>query len=376
MNRNEFMNQLKLLLKDVHEIDRREILYDFSEHFDIGLENGKSEEELVRELGDPQVIAKDLLADYRATKEEDKPIGTKYKGMLANFRENFFNTVDIFEEKIVSGETYTNIHINSSSTDVIVIPTDIDEIKVTLSGEASKRYEEAISLSLKETRDTLQIKLKQKPLLFNVGFSMIKVDLRVEIPQKLYDSFKVNVSSGDIQAKELQTKELNLSTNSGDVEVEQFQAENAQLFTSSGNVSAKDGTVSSKFTIESSSGDIISDNIINNSLTMEATSGNLQLTNNVAKSSVLKAVSGNIKIMNDEIQGDINAKTMSGNITIDIEQDNESLSLDFKTTSGDIVVKREGYLYEEKSSSQVFGKIGSGEYTIKARALSGDVSLK
>ncbi|MDP5277095.1 HAAS signaling domain-containing protein [Chengkuizengella axinellae] len=96
MSRNEFISQLESLLESVNQADRNEIIYDYLEHFDIGLANGKSEEELVKELGDPKVIAKDLLADYRVTKaEEDKSIGNMYKAILATFSLSFFNIVFI-----------------------------------------------------------------------------------------------------------------------------------------------------------------------------------------------------------------------------------------------------------------------------------------
>ncbi|NDI35997.1 DUF4097 family beta strand repeat-containing protein [Chengkuizengella sediminis] len=376
MNKNEFLKQLEFLLKDVHEADRREILYDFLEHFDIGLANGKSEEELVRELGDPKVIAKDLLSDYRVTKNEDKPNGNKYKGILANFRQSVFKTIDIFEERIVSGETYNNIYIKTGSTDVIVVPTVKDEIKVRLSGEASKRYEDVFSLNLKEMGDTLQIELKQKSVLFTVGFSIIKVDLYLEIPQKLYDSFKVDLSSGDIEAKELQAKELILSTSSGDVEIEGLQGNNVKLYSASGNVGVQDGNVSSNISIGSSSGDIKSENITANSLTMEVSSGKIEFTNSEVKTSNIETSSGNITIYNDELKGDIKATTTSGDITIDLEETNESLAIDFKTYSGDVDVKRDGYLFDKKSDSRAIGKIGSGEYNIEARASSGDITLR
>jgi len=67
---NEFLKRLETLLSKVPENDRREMLYDYEEHFQIGLANGKSVEELTAELGDPYVIARDLLADYRVGKDE------------------------------------------------------------------------------------------------------------------------------------------------------------------------------------------------------------------------------------------------------------------------------------------------------------------
>lgn len=55
MNKQEFMTNLKRLLP---VYDSREILNDFEEHFLTGLEQGKTEEEIAADLGDPVEIAK------------------------------------------------------------------------------------------------------------------------------------------------------------------------------------------------------------------------------------------------------------------------------------------------------------------------------
>ncbi|WP_160646670.1 DUF4097 family beta strand repeat-containing protein [Chengkuizengella marina] len=292
------------------------------------------------------------------------------------FLDDAFETVDIFEEKKVSGNQYKNIEIDTSSVDVNVIPTAKKELIVTLSGEVSKRYEEVYDLVLEERGDMLQIELKEKNIFFNVGFVINKVDLQVEIPQKLYDSVKVDVTSGDIDVAQLQANDLTLSTSSGDVTIEELNASDVELTATSGNISAKNGVISSNMLIETSSGDIDTENIISNILTLEVTSGNIEFTNNEVKTSTLQTSSGNITIYNDEHKGDIKAKTTSGDITIDFEQENESLLIDFKTSSGDVDIRREGYLFEEKSDSKAIGKIGSGKYNIEARASSGDITLK
>jgi uncharacterized membrane protein len=68
LSRNEFLQTLESLLHAVPEMDRREMLYDYEEHFQIGVENGKSLNELTEELGDPYTIARDILADYHGAK--------------------------------------------------------------------------------------------------------------------------------------------------------------------------------------------------------------------------------------------------------------------------------------------------------------------
>ncbi|WP_407272474.1 HAAS signaling domain-containing protein [Radiobacillus sp. PE A8.2] len=76
MNKQAFLDELGHYLNRVPAQDRTEMLQDFEEHFAIGIAVGKSEQELAQELGNPQLIARELLADYRdnqpATPSESK----------------------------------------------------------------------------------------------------------------------------------------------------------------------------------------------------------------------------------------------------------------------------------------------------------------
>lgn len=42
MNKQNFLQELESLLQDIPKQEREEILYDYEEHFQIGLENGKN----------------------------------------------------------------------------------------------------------------------------------------------------------------------------------------------------------------------------------------------------------------------------------------------------------------------------------------------
>ncbi|WML50223.1 DUF1700 domain-containing protein [Neobacillus sp. PS3-34] len=96
MANNEFISKLEALLKKVPEPDRKEMLYDYEEHFEIGLDSGKSKTELIEELGDPQVIARDLLADYRIGKAEtDKSASNIFHAIIATISLSFFNLIFI-----------------------------------------------------------------------------------------------------------------------------------------------------------------------------------------------------------------------------------------------------------------------------------------
>ena len=57
MTKNEFMCILRANLNNFSTEEVSEILYDYEEHFNIGAANGKSEAEIIEELGDPRAIA-------------------------------------------------------------------------------------------------------------------------------------------------------------------------------------------------------------------------------------------------------------------------------------------------------------------------------
>lgn len=96
MEKSKFMQKLDKYLYKIPQSDRKEILYDYEEHFDIGLTKGKTEEEIVAELGDPSVIARELLAEYRVTRAEmDQSVPNMFHAIVATISLSFFNLVFI-----------------------------------------------------------------------------------------------------------------------------------------------------------------------------------------------------------------------------------------------------------------------------------------
>jgi len=57
MTKNEFLGRLSAALGDLPQQERNDILNDYAEHFDIGMANGKSEEEIAARLGSPEELA-------------------------------------------------------------------------------------------------------------------------------------------------------------------------------------------------------------------------------------------------------------------------------------------------------------------------------
>ncbi|MFC9710988.1 hypothetical protein ACFTRD_22820 [Paenibacillus sp. NPDC056933] len=63
MNRQQFMQAMEVHLRPMDPQERAELLADYDQHFEMGLREGKREDEIARELGHPLEIAKEALGD-------------------------------------------------------------------------------------------------------------------------------------------------------------------------------------------------------------------------------------------------------------------------------------------------------------------------
>lgn len=73
MQKDEFIRQLNAALSSLPGQDRDDILADYLEHFSIGGENGRTEEEIARALGDPVSLGREYTAISLIKKAEDSP---------------------------------------------------------------------------------------------------------------------------------------------------------------------------------------------------------------------------------------------------------------------------------------------------------------
>lgn len=67
MTKTEFLQQLYNHLMSLTPSERDDIISDFEEHFTAGLENGKTEEQICEELGDPYTCALQYLKETSQT---------------------------------------------------------------------------------------------------------------------------------------------------------------------------------------------------------------------------------------------------------------------------------------------------------------------
>lgn len=126
MNKIEYLNALKKALKDTDQSVMEEIISDYEEHFQVGMENGKSEEQICEDLGSIDDLIEEIQEVYHTDgkkqkkKEEKKSFDDDSDIKFKKFGEWPFNLNKIDGKKIgnsinsaldSAGEAISNIDV-------------------------------------------------------------------------------------------------------------------------------------------------------------------------------------------------------------------------------------------------------------------------
>lgn len=94
MNKKQFLDQLTVNLRGIPKEDRLDIISDFEEHFIVGMEKGRTEDELSDSLGNPKTLAKQLRASVLVDQAEKSASATNItRAVFATLGLGFFNLI-------------------------------------------------------------------------------------------------------------------------------------------------------------------------------------------------------------------------------------------------------------------------------------------
>ncbi|MDF9763334.1 putative membrane protein [Peribacillus simplex] len=94
MNKEQFLKQLNESLTGLSLEEQEDILQDYEEYFAIGMEKGKTEQEISTSLGNPKQISKELLASYHLGQvQQSTSAGNVMRAVWAVIGLGFFNVV-------------------------------------------------------------------------------------------------------------------------------------------------------------------------------------------------------------------------------------------------------------------------------------------
>ncbi|WP_338450089.1 DUF4097 family beta strand repeat-containing protein [Niallia oryzisoli] len=287
-----------------------------------------------------------------------------------------FSSVDVHETRDVSAEGIRNILIDSPAVDVNVQPTSDDKIEAVFSGKVGKKSKDLYKLDFDKDGDTVKISMEKENKFQFMMFNFTRVSLNIKVPEKVYHSIKLNAASGDMAVDEVEAKKLTIETKSGDIEVSDVRTEDTlSLTTSSGDIAANNNH-SKRMEMETSSGDITTKDNVAKGSDLLASSGDIISDNQALEDSKIHTSSGDISVEMDELKGNIELKASSGDIDVNFTKAPTSLTLDYKSSSGEGTAHIDDMKYSEKSEHRMIGEIGDGHVKLTARTSSGDFQLK
>lgn len=251
---------------------------------------------------------------------------------MINFRDrNDFEGNSIDEVKTFSIDQLKEISIHSVSSDVSVFSTDEEDIKIYFYGKSALKSEKLLPKLITNLEGSkLKIEIKYPKVLFYNA----NVVLDVYIPQDYRENIIIDTVSADVDINNLDINNFQCKTVSGDLRIESLGSENLTLKTTSGDV-----------------------NIMN-------FTGNLKAD----------LVSGDIDVGYKVFDNNVDIKTISGKVTIDLPQ-NAEFYLKTNTVSGEVVNKFPITIISFNKMNQLEGTVRTGDNRIIVYTVSGNIYL-
>ncbi len=253
---------------------------------------------------------------------------------MVSFRDrNNFEGNSIDEVKTFNIDQLKEIYIHSVSSDVSVFSTDEEDIKIHFYGRSALKSEKALPKLITNLEGSkLKIEIEYPKVLFSWAASDILLD--IYIPRDYRDNVIIDAVSAEVDISNLDINNFQCKTVSGDLKIKSLGSDNLTLKTTSGDVNLMDFT------------------------------GNLKAD----------SVSGDIDVRYRVFDNNIDVKTISGKVTIDLPQ-NAEFYLKTNTVSGEVVTKFPITIISFNKMNQLEGTVGTGDNSIIIDTVSGDIYI-
>lgn len=355
MKKDAYLNEIAQGLKMYDKAYVDEIIGDYEAHFEDGLSQGKSEEEICGELGSAADVIeeiKELLgsAQFKTNmparpeaplqKSENKSSGSS--GYMYEETECGSDGEDS------SFHILREVHFKAGNADVRLVASPDDSFNIYTEDPEEMEY---IEQTFRNGSFFGSVVLDKRGFL-GALFSAQVDTVILTIPSGVSDIY-IDTTSGDIHIENINAENINLSTMSGDMYFKNTQNRTISIDAKSGDIDFK--RVSTEFMkIKTVSGDIHYEDVIANELICNAVSGDIGGRRLESRSIYLKMVSGDISLKLNCFGEQFLAytKTVSGDVRVKggvgvSEQDfvnsglGDCIKVTALTVSGDIVIRAE-----------------------------------
>ena len=367
MTKNEYMKMLEIQLGKFSQSTRQEILEDYENHFAEAISQGKSEEEIINELGDIQDMI-DEIPDEDLS-QENTPENSTYDGAEASSAAG----EDSSGRRAISDctDTYRKIMADCKAADVLVRTSADDKLYVQYENyNNSAKTDNNANFYQYEKDGVFYVGMKKNETAarnVTIGF----LGFHMDIPNvRTYESGKVIIDipagfkeleivtgSGDAELSDVTGETLSVRTASGDIDMSRVKYQNINVSATSGDIELKD-IAAEIFEIGATSGDAELENISAKILKLSTSSGDVEARNIVAEQTEVRTSSGD-----SEFSGKV-AKYFgrSGSGDQEIEIEGKLSEGEFITGSGDIELK-----IKDNTGAEITASTGSGDVDVRTR---------
>ncbi|GEM_PF-3515567 len=309
------------------------------------------------------------------------------------------------------GQSFEQLDIEASSTDVTFKRSDDNALHVNVYGYASQQDD--YRLEVDEQGDTLRVVYEK-----NSTFSLFAFNrghrLEISLPDRAIRSLDVHSSSGHIRSEtHIEADQVRMKASSGDVILGTIHATLLEVTTSSGDVLADADLEAGEIVWKSSSGDMAMRTVRTGTLALETNSGDAdaefitadlltvdgssgdmdvaecacsQLKVDLSSGDVeidaltgtvdIDVQSGEVELRNWDVSSDSSIKASSGDVQIRLRDQHQALELDLRASSGDKQVVLPDFTMMSSDKQRLTGQIGSGGPKLVVQTSSGDIDVK
>ena len=363
MTKTEYLNALRAKLESFNMELQQEITEDYEQHFAEGLAAGKSEAEIIEELGSIEDMIQELP-------EEDM----KQEIQVA---ENVVRKNSAYE-----GD-YKGIVIEGLVADVTIENSDDGCIHVDYQNDENIekyrffQYDED-GVFHAGVKDVARGEGKKKIMLFGktiLSYNTLiqysgNIQLIVRVPDGI-PMVQAETMSGDLEVTDIKTDRLQLKTTSGDMKLDDTESRETDLQTGSGDISLNCPRAE-RMRLQTGSGDVDAGNLTVGSLIAGTGSGDLELQGKLEEC-VIKTGSGDVELKVESGARRLNVTTGSGDADLDLTRIG-SAEVRATVGSGDCTVYGAGGERYQVSCGTITA--GSGDCKVTVQTGSGDVEVR
>lgn len=392
MTKSEYMQVLQEKMEKFNRELQMEIMEDYEQHFSEGLAAGKTEDEIIEELGNiedmiselpeedirqeisvPQeddidksihstgysaVVIDGLVADVQVQDSADGKITMKYHNDGDDAQKQLYRFYQ-FEEGGV-------LHLGVKRNDNAVYARQAKRaIKVMLFGRS---YEFNVGNSGNGSDSDISLTVGIPAGMPRVEASTGSGDLEVEGLRVV--QLKAHTRSGELVIRDVKTEGMDVKTGSGDFEGEQLTAGELHVQTGSGEVSMSEIEAGS-MTCQTGSGNIDADEIRGRKVVVQSGSGDIDFDGDFEEY-IVRTGSGDVELSVGDRAKAVLVETGSGDMDIDLGRVKDP-SVKAHSGSG------ECYVYSVDGSRKKvssYSTAGNGECQVEIRTGSGDAEVR